>query len=206
MFFAYYKNMFRRMSLSGWVLGLFVAGIALKMYFESDAFNLKCIVSDVDGNKYCVRERAKLQLAADLLANTTQKLRKLVAYLGKTFPQRANCKRLLDNFDPQTVKEILPTSEYTAYSENKGEKLAFCTTTTKKGDKLIDPNTLMYVAIHELAHIATKSIGHTQEFWQNFKFLLQNAVKIKIYNPVNYKKKNKNYCGMKITDNPLYDI
>ena len=137
MFFAYYKNMFRRMSLSGWVLGLFVAGIALKMYFESDAFNLKCIVSDVDGNKYCVRERAKLQLAADLLANTTQKLRKLVAYLGKTFPERANCKRLVDNFDPQTVKEILPTSEYTAYSENKGEKLAFCTTTTKKGDKLI---------------------------------------------------------------------
>jgi len=194
------------MSLSGWVLAIFVAGIALKMYFESDAFNLKCIVSDVDGNKYCVRERAKLQLAADLLANTTQKLRKLVAYLGKTFPQRANCKRLVDNFDPQSVKEILPTSEYTAYSENKGEKLAFCTTTTKKGDKLIDPNTLMYVAIHELAHIATKSIGHTQEFWQNFKFLLQNAVKIKIYNPVDYKKKNKNYCGMKITDNPLYDI
>ncbi len=51
--------MFRRMSLSGWVLAIFVAGIALKMYFESDAFNLKCIVSDVDGNKYCVRERAK---------------------------------------------------------------------------------------------------------------------------------------------------
>ena len=198
--------MFRKMSLSGWVLAIFVAGIALKMYFESDAFNLKCIVSDVDGNKYCVRERAKLQLAADLLANTTQKLRKLVVYLGKTFPDRANCKRLVENFDPQTVKEILPTSEYTAYSENKGEKLAFCTTTTKKGDKLIDPNTLMYVAIHELAHIATKSIGHTQEFWQNFKFLLQNAVKIKIYNPVNYKKKNKNYCGMKITDNPLFDI
>ena len=77
---------------------------------------------------------------------------------------------------------------------------------SKKGDKLIDPNTLMYVAIHELGHLMTKSIGHTQEFWQNFKFLLQNAVKIKIYNPVNYKKKNKAYCGMKITDNPLFDI
>jgi len=198
--------MFRKMSLSGWVLGIFVAGIALKMYFESDAFNLKCIISDVDGNKYCVRERAKLQLAADLLASTTQKLKELVVYLGKTYPDRTNCKRLVENFNPQTVKEILPTSEYTAYSENKGEKLAFCTTTTKKGDTLIDPNTLMYVAIHELAHIATKSIGHTQEFWQNFKFLLQNAVKIKIYNPVNYKKKNKAYCGMKITDNPLFDI
>ena len=159
-----------------YVLIALVLFICLKIYQESNAFQLKCIVSDVDGNKYCVRERAKLQLAADLLANTTQKLRKLVVYLGKTFPDRANCNRLVENFDPQTVKEILPTSEYTAYSENKGEKLAFCTTTTKKGDKLIDPNTLMYVAIHELGHLMTKSIGHTQEFWQNFKFLLQNAV------------------------------
>ena len=46
MFFAYYKNMFRKMSLSGWVLAIFEAGIALKMYFESDAFNLKCIISE----------------------------------------------------------------------------------------------------------------------------------------------------------------
>ena len=145
-------------------------------------------------------------MAADLLANTTQKLKKLVAYLGKTYPNRENCKRLVENFNPTAVKEILPTSEFTAYSENKGEKLAFCTTTTKKGNKLIDPNTLMFVALHELAHIASKSIGHTKEFWDNFKFILQNAVKIKIYNPVDYKKENKNYCGMKITDNPLYDL
>ena len=64
----------------------------------------------------------------------------------------------------------------------------------------------MFVALHELSHIATKSIGHTTEFWNNFKFLLQEAVKIKIYEPVNYKKKPKNYCGMKITDNPYYDM
>jgi hypothetical protein len=194
------------MSLSGWVLALFVIGIALKMYSESDAFNLKCIVSEVDGNKYCVRERAKLQLAADLLANTTQKLKQLVTYLGKTYPNKESCVRLVKNFNPTSVKEILPTSEFTAYSENKGEKLAFCTTTTKKGNKLIDPNTLMFVAIHELGHVMTKSIGHNQEFWKNFKFLLQNAVKIKIYDPINYKKKAKSYCGMKITDNPLYDL
>ena len=64
----------------------------------------------------------------------------------------------------------------------------------------------MFVALHELSHIATKSIGHTTEFWNNFKFILKEAVKIKIYEPVNYKKKPKNYCGMKITDNPYYDM
>ena len=130
--------MFRNISFSGCVLALFVIGIALKMYLESDAFNLKCIVSKVDGEKYCVRERAKLELAADLLATTTQKLKKLVVYLGKTYPDRENCQLLVKNFNPTKVKEILPTSEYTAYSENKGEKLAFCTTTSKKGNKLID--------------------------------------------------------------------
>ena len=63
----------------------------------------------------------------------------------------------------------------------------------------------MYVAIHEIAHIATKSVGHTDEFWKNFKFLLQEAKEIGIYEPEDYKKNPKNYCGMKITDNPYYD-
>ena len=102
--------------------------------------------------------------------------------------------------------ETLPTSEYTAYSENKGEKLAFCLDTKKNGGgKLIDLNTLMYVAIHELAHIATESVGHTPEFWSNFKFLLNAAKDINVYEPIDYKNNPKEYCGMSITDNPYFD-
>ena len=190
----------------GYLLIAFVVIIALKIYSESDVFNLKCIISGVDGNKYCVRERFKLQLAADLLATVTQKLKKLVAYMKEKYPERPNVERLVKNFNPQKVKEILPTSEYTAYSENKGEKLAFCVTTTKKGNKLIDENTLTFVAIHEVAHIMTKSIGHKEEFWRNFKFLLTNAVDIGIYTPIDYKDTPAKYCGMKINDNPFYDI
>ena len=127
-------------------------------------------------------------------------------HLGKKYPQRDNCKRLVENFNPTAIKEILPTSKYTAYSENKGEKLAFCLNTTKNGDKLIDIETLTFVALHELSHIMTKSVGHKQDFWQNFKFLLQNAKAAGIYDPVDYKKNPKNYCGMKINDNPYYDL
>ena len=194
------------MEFIGIALFIFVIIVALKIYYESDAFNLKCIVSDVDGNKYCVRERAKLQLVADLLARTTQKLKKLVVYMGKEFPDRENVKRLVENFNPQKVSEILPTSSYTAYSENKGEKLAFCTTTTKHGNQLIDENTLTFVAIHELSHLATKTVGHTDEFWSNFKFLLKEAKKEGIYHPVDYKKNPQPYCGMSITDNPYFDL
>jgi len=190
----------------GYVLIIFIVVISIKIYRESDVFNLKCIVSDVDGNKYCVRERNKLTLAADMLARTTTKLKQLVNYVSEKFPERENVKRLKNGFNPKKVVETLPTSEFTAYSENKGEKIAFCLDREKGNNQLIDENTLMFVGIHEISHIATKSVGHTDEFWKNFKFLLEQGVELKIYTPVDYKKNPKKYCSMEITDNPYYDL
>ena len=185
---------------------VFLFIICLKIYYESDAFQLKCIISSVDGNKYCVRDREKLEMAADLLAKVTQKCKMLVDYMGQKYPDDDRVKRLVKGFNPKKISETLPTSELTAYSENKGEKIAFCLNTTKTGNKLIDLNTLTFIAIHELSHITTTSIGHKQDFWENFKFLLENAKAIKIYDPADYKKEPKEYCGMRITDNPYYDV
>ena len=36
--------------------------------------------------------------------------------------------------------------------------------------------------------------------------VLQNAKEAGIYDPVDYKKKPKQYCGMAINDNPYYDL
>ena len=198
--------MVQKMNMMGYILATFVVGVMLKIYLESDAFNLKCIVSDVDGNKYCVRERPKLHLVADLLATVTNKLKDLVKLAEKEYPDRENVRRLVKRFNPQKVSEILPTSKFTAYSEDKGKKLALCTTITKKGDNLIDENTLTFVGIHEISHIMSKTIGHNDEFWTNFKFLLKIAVDNKLYYPIDYKKKPQEYCGMDITDNPYYDL
>ena len=189
-----------------YIIITFVIVIGLKIYSESDAYNLKCIISDVDGKRYCVRERLKMELAANLLASVTQKLKDLVIYCAKKFPDNEKVQRMVQKFNPTKISETLPTSEYTAYSENKGEKLAFCLNKEKNGSKLIDINTLTFVAIHELAHIMTISEGHKQEFWQNFKFLLEQAKAANIYDPVNYKKNPESYCGMDITDNPYYDL
>uniref|UniRef100_A0A6C0KQ67 Uncharacterized protein n=1 Tax=viral metagenome TaxID=1070528 RepID=A0A6C0KQ67_9ZZZZ len=184
----------------------FVIFVCLKIYNESDAFNLKCIISHVDGEKYCVRERNKMELAADLLAKVTQSCKELVAYCAKKHPDDENVQRLVQKFNPTKISETLPTSEYTAYSENKGEKIAFCLDKKKNGTQLIDINTLTFVAIHEISHIMTLSEGHNLEFWKNFKFLLENAKEADIYSPVDYKKNPQPYCGMKITDNPYYDF
>lgn len=195
-----------KQSIFIYVLIAFVIVIGLKIYSESDAYNLKCILSDVDGERYCVRERNKMELAADLLAKVTQNMKDLVEYCGKKFPDDERVHRLVQKFNPKKISETLPTSEYTAYSENKGEKLAFCLNKKKDGTKLIDINTLTFVAIHELSHIMTESEGHKQEFWQNFKFMLEQAKASGIYNPVDYKKNPQPYCGMDITDNPYYDF
>ena len=191
----------------GIIIVLSVFAGCFHVYYEGfDSFQLKCIVSTVDGNKYCVREREKLEEAADLLAKMTEKCKKLVEYVGQKHPDKDNVKRLVSGFQPKKIMETLPTSEYTAYSENKGEKLAFCLNREKQDNNhLIDENTLLFVAIHELSHIATKSIGHKTEFWDNFKFLLAEAKEAGIHEPVDYKKKPTTYCSMNIRDNPYYD-
>jgi hypothetical protein len=192
--------------LGYFIIGLVLVACAYIYYDNSDSFQLKCIVSDVDGNKYCVRERKKLQQAADLLATITEKCKKLVKYMSDKYPNDDRAQRLLAGFNPKKVMETLPTSSYTAYSENKGEKVAFCLNREKTdNDNLIEEDTLMFVAIHELSHIATKSIGHKTDFWGNFKFLLEKAKESGIHNPVDYKKEPREYCGMKIHDNPYYD-
>lgn len=193
------------------VLGFVVTGIILAVclyiYFDNyGAFDLKCIVSTVDGNEYCVRERSRIQEAADLLARVTDKCKRLVDYVHEKFPDKENVQRLHSGFNPKKVMETLPTSKFTAYSENKGEKIAFCLNREKtKNEGLIDESTLTFVAIHELSHVMTKSIGHKSEFWENFKFMLEQAKEAGIHNPVDYKKEPREYCGMKIHDNPYYD-
>lgn len=180
--------------------------ILFNIYHNSEYLNLKCVISDVDSRRYCVRERSKLNLAANRLAEVNIKMEKLVQHMDKKFPKRANVKRLVKGYNPEKIYETLPTSEYTAYSQNKGEKIAFCLDTERENGKLIDNNTLTFVAIHELSHVASISTGHNDEFWNNFKFLLQEAVEIEIYDPEDYKKKPRRYCGINITDNPYYDV
>ena len=62
---------------------------------------------------------------------------------------------------------------------------------------------MMFVAIHELSHLMTESIGHEPEFWENFKFLLLVGIHLKKYKNINFNKNPEEYCGTEITDTPL---
>ena len=188
-----------------YVMFFFVVVYVIIGIKNSDWFNLKCVIADKNGKKYCIRDRDNINKAANLLASCVENMKKLVDHMDKKYSEDERVDRLVNGFNPNKISETLPNSQHTAYSENKGEKLAFCLNMKKSNKKLIDLNTLTFVAIHELSHIMTISIGHKQDFWDNMAFLLKNAVEIQIYEPVDYESNPQPYCGDTITNNPYYD-
>lgn len=80
-----------------------------------------------------------------------------------------------------------------AYTDNKSE-ITLCLADPKT-KKEYDSNTIMYVALHELAHVVSKEIGHGEEFRQNFSDLLLEGERLGFYDPS--KPMTTTYCGMK---------
>ena len=98
--------------------------------------------------------------------------------------------------------EVDYKSNYTSYSVNKGEELVFCLKSKKKQNKYHNINLLMYVALHELAHVACPELHHTPLFKRIFAFFCKIAIKLKLWIYEDYEKNPKEYCGMNITSTP----
>lgn len=90
------------------------------------------------------------------------------------------------------------------YTINK-EQILFCVEDHRQNRQVHqDFNLLMFVALHELGHVMSVQYGHTEEFWQNFRFLLQVATEWKFYDPVDYQFSPTPYCKMIVNDNPFF--
>ena len=180
-------------------------------YLESKAIEVIYVKSNIDGKEYLVRKMSDMQQACDLLCSLNTNLKKLINHVdGKCktdssyTPQTiTDVKRLKGNYNEEHISESSPGNTYTSYSINKGEKIVFCLRSKDDAQKIIDINTLTFVAIHELAHLMTKSIGHEPEFWENMKFLLREGISIGIYKKQDFNSNPVAYCGMTITDTPL---
>ncbi len=115
---------------------------------------------------------------------------------------------LKNNFKTANMEENIPerSGGDTSYVIDKGDIFAMCLRDPKNGNK-IDPkmNDLIFVLIHEMSHLFTSTYGHDSLFWNNFRFLLQEADEVGLYSPINYKKNGSPYCGIVISYSPLYD-
>ena len=185
------------------VIIVMVLVLSFFLHYESKYSELTYVVSTLDNKQYLVRNREDKLEAANLLATVRKNLDSIVEYLKNNNSSDPKVQRLVRKYKPEKISESMPNTNYTSYSVNKGEKIVFCIRSKKLEQKLVSVNTIMFVAIHELAHVMTKSIGHTQEFWDNMRFLLKKGIRLKLYKKHDYKKKPIPYCGTEITDSPL---
>jgi hypothetical protein len=180
----------------------------MSMLNSNSQFPLVDIKSSVDGRIYRVRDMADKKEAADLMARVRIKIDRLYVYLKDKFKDKTQVKQLVNNFvpDPSRFEESTPAAEHTSYSVNKGEKVHLCLR-QRDGtqESLVQENVMVFVSLHEVAHIITPTIGHGPDFWNNFAWILKQAEEIGIYKYQDFKAHPVSYCGISITDSPSYD-
>jgi predicted metal-dependent hydrolase len=175
--------------------------ILLYIIFIVNNNNNLVLIESNSGTKYLVNNDDDKYNKSNLINNIIINMLKLKDYLvenSTNFPEYTiYIKQLNTNFSKEKTKiyETDPKSDLTSYSINKGEELSLCLK-SKKTNQLHDINLLMYVSIHEMAHFACPEIGHGDLFKNIFKFLIEQAIKINVYQDTNYVTNPIEYCGM----------
>jgi hypothetical protein len=180
----------------------------IKKFFGLGQYPLVYVKSNVDNKEYLVRDMPDKQEAANLMAKVRLRLKNLKMHLESKYPDKPQVKQLIQNFDadPSRFYESTPDADLTSYSVNKGESVHLCLRQREKDDEsLVPEDVMMFVAIHEMAHMITKTVGHGPDFWNNFGWLLKEAETTGLYKSRDFKAHPVKYCGMSITDQPSYD-
>ena len=176
------------------------------LYEKSDAF-LEYRKSS-NGREYGVQEKlTNSNMALDIIAKLHDNMDKFVAQLQSKYPDDERVERLANGFERVKIEETTeePGDDNTSFTINKGELMSLCLRRDSHGRPFHDYNTLAFVVIHEMAHIASVSEGHNAEFIDNFRFLLREAAAMGYYTPIDYSKNPFLYCGkVRVTNNPYY--
>lgn len=169
------------------------------------------VVEGRDGKKYEVRNLPDKDRAVDTLIDLRTSLASLLDYVEQSIDESKDPQVLRFKEYIPVMKQKLPnvkirentaSSKHTSYSVNKGQELVFCI--RSKRDNNIHPlNELLYVAIHELAHIGCPEIGHTKLFYELNLFLLKKAVEFNLYRYNNYNNQPREYCGITLNNTIL---
>jgi hypothetical protein len=178
--------------------------ITAYVFYNLLNLEVKYVESMIDHKKYLVQDKHNSNEAANLLAKLRNNMNKIIEECNsKKDTKYADFEKYIDRLSDRNNNGIVfsesdPNSPYTSYSVNKGEELVFCLR-SKETKKFHDINLIMYVMVHEIAHIACPEYGHTPLFNKLFKFLLQVSINIKLYKKIEFDNKPEEYCGMTIT-------
>lgn len=167
------------------------------------------IIEGIDGNNYYVRDDNNKDKAVAVLYELRQNIKKLINFIEENSENdteysiyKENINLIKNKIDNVIIKETPETSSYTSYSVNKGQELYLCIR-SKKTNEIHDINDLLYVAIHEIAHIGCPEIGHTNLFFKINFYLLKKAVEFNLYKFDDYNNIPREYCGINLNNTLL---
>ena len=149
-------------------------------------------------NKSYYTRKNQADIAVEQLVKIDDFLLKLNKLLVKEHPDHILIQKKLKK--PIILKELPDRSDHIAYTINK-TNLYICLR-DKSGEFEDQYNRVYFVAMHELAHIITKSIGHTEEYWTNYRLVLKTAIDNGLYEYKNYFEEPVEFCNKKITSTP----
>jgi len=187
------------------VMSIIIFKLKYKSHFISiEAFNNKSyLVNDLPDSQTAANTLAKIMITINVLIDNLLSDYEYGKLKTKKDKQYNKFIKLIKKRLPIVKISENPTdSKYTSYSINKGEELVFCIR-NKSNKKIHDLNELLYVAIHEIAHIGCPEVGHTDLFRDLNVYLLKHAVCYGLYKYIDYFENNKNYCGMTLTSTIL---
>lgn len=150
-------------------------------------------------NKFCIRVLRHMRQKYIFESGSPQS--------GTPAQRKIFVERLLRNYNPDNlVENNPPTTENTSYVDDKGKVFAMCLREKQSGKaNFHSMHELEFVALHEMTHLGTQSYEHDAEFWDNFKFLLQETNSSGLHIPADYSANPINYCGLHVDSNPFYD-
>ena len=175
------------------------------LFIITNKHGLVYVSATRDAEAFLVQNRPDKQKAATIIHTIKTNIMKLMNLLeqdihvpfSKSFVTHAT-----DKLQTTVFRESIENSKYTSYSVNKGEEIVLCVR-SKLDNSLHDIDILMYVAIHELAHVICPEIGHTKLFNQIFQYILRVAETHHLYHYTDYANDRAEYCGIDITQNIL---
>jgi hypothetical protein len=187
------------------ILTLILIFIILYIFYYYNYYKDNLVIerATLDNKDYWVRNVMDKSIAANTLATIKINIEKLVVYFKENkslFKKDTEyIKNLIDRTKEINIMETPADEKHTSYTINKGEKIVLCLR-SKFLNNIHDINTIMYVVIHELAHVACPEYGHTPLFKKIFIFLLKQSEKINIYKSIDYRINPQDYCGMTINE------
>lgn len=179
--------------------------VIISILISSNELFIEYKTAKTNNKKYGIQEIfSNTDVAVELLAKLHINMSNFVKDLEKKYTNDKKIKRLVYGFNRVQIEEAPNENDSTSYTINKGDLMALCIRQKTTDHPLHDYNTLLFVIIHEMAHIMSISEGHNSEFIENFRFLLKEATNLGYYTPINYRESPIEYCGMKVTNNPYF--